>query len=43
VHAAEKLTNKNCNGMRQYAQEPLMVVFVEYLSDGGGEEFPWLR
>jgi hypothetical protein len=24
-------------------QEPLMVVFVEYLSDGGGEEFPWLR
>jgi hypothetical protein len=24
-------------------QEPLMVVFVEYLSDGGGEEFLWLR
>ena len=24
-------------------QEPLMVVFVEYLSDDGEEGFPWPR
>jgi hypothetical protein len=42
VHVAEKLTNKTTIGCVN-TQEPLMVVFVEYLSDGGGEEFPWLR
>ena len=42
MHTAEKLTNKTITGMRN-VQEPLMVEFVEYLSDGGEEGFPWLH
>jgi hypothetical protein len=33
---------KTVIGMRQY-QEPLMVKFVEYLSDGCEEGFLWLH
>jgi hypothetical protein len=43
VHAAEKLTNKNDNWDTPNIQEPLMVAFVEYLSDGCEEGFPWLH
>jgi hypothetical protein len=43
MHVLEELTDKKkMIGMRQY-QEPLMVKFVEYLSDGCEEGFPWLR
>jgi hypothetical protein len=42
VHAREELTNKN-NNRDAPIQEPLMVMFVEYLSDGGEEGFPWLH
>jgi hypothetical protein len=40
VHAAEELNSKKIKQGCANTQEPLMVESVEYLSDGGEEEFP---
>ena len=43
MHDAEELNLQKLNNRDVPNQEPLMVVFVEYLSDDGGEGFLWLR
>jgi hypothetical protein len=43
MHAAEKLNLQKLDNGDVSDWEPLMVAFVEYLSDDGEEEFPWLR
>jgi len=40
MHAAEKLKNQRQQGHVR-SQEPLIVEFVEYISDAGEEGFPW--
>jgi hypothetical protein len=43
MHAGEKLRFKKMHNRDVPNQEPLMVAFVEYLSDDGEEGFPWPR
>ena len=43
MYAGEKLIVKKSDNRVVLNQEPLMVAFVEYLSDDGEEGFPWPR